>query len=301
MKCDNLSYIDIVGKRTYFFHSEVNGKVKHESTPSRKERPQKRGGGGRFEPYGNANKRYRVFVSNIPYDVKWQALKDLMKEKGKVARLEVDSLSNYGPGTRLIGHFDWPLWPAFGKLFRDSSCTTWLEFLHSNKLDKRNWRGLFNGEACVWSSNLIFSEVFCAIVFFILSAVSMELRKISYSTMRFSKLEGLTWSWSCTHVCVCYAANVTVQWRGILNGEMSWNFPQKCRKEYMCPQWHTYMLREEILISLVQSASISETGTSMSCSPSYSWRYVKWRLLQRFGLVTSYIFSMDYLWSFYSL
>lgn len=65
---------------------EVNGKVKHEPNSSRKERPQKRGGGGRYEPYGNANKRYRVFVSNIPYDVKWQALKDLMKEKGKVLR-----------------------------------------------------------------------------------------------------------------------------------------------------------------------------------------------------------------------
>lgn len=61
---------------------EINGKGKNESNASRKERPQKRGGGGRFEPYGNANKRYRVFVSNIPYDVKWQALKDLMKEKG---------------------------------------------------------------------------------------------------------------------------------------------------------------------------------------------------------------------------
>lgn len=67
-------------------HREVNGKVKHEPNSSRKERPQKRGGGGRYEPYGNANKRYRVFVSNIPYDVKWQALKDLMKEKGKVLR-----------------------------------------------------------------------------------------------------------------------------------------------------------------------------------------------------------------------
>ncbi|CAL8308453.1 unnamed protein product [Lota lota] len=68
---------------------EVNGKPKHESGPSRKERPQKRGGGGRFEPYGNVNKRYRVFVSNIPYDVKWQALKDLMKEKvGEVTYVE---------------------------------------------------------------------------------------------------------------------------------------------------------------------------------------------------------------------
>jgi len=63
------------------FRNSVNGKSNHES---RKERPQKRGGGGRFEPYGNPNKRYRVFVSNIPYDVKWQTLKDLMKEKGKV-------------------------------------------------------------------------------------------------------------------------------------------------------------------------------------------------------------------------
>lgn len=62
----------------------MNGKAKHEPNASRKERPQKRGGGGRYEPYGNVNKRYRVFVSNIPYDVKWQALKDLMKEKGKV-------------------------------------------------------------------------------------------------------------------------------------------------------------------------------------------------------------------------
>ncbi|XP_041791457.1 heterogeneous nuclear ribonucleoprotein M isoform X3 [Chelmon rostratus] len=68
---------------------EVNGKAKHEPNSSRKERPQKRGGGGRYEPYGNVNKRYRVFVSNIPYDVKWQALKDLMKEKvGEVTYVE---------------------------------------------------------------------------------------------------------------------------------------------------------------------------------------------------------------------
>lgn len=70
---------------------EVNGKAKHEPNPSRKERPQKRGGGGRYEPYGNTNRRYRVFVSNIPYDVKWQALKDLMKEKGKMPVKGIDS------------------------------------------------------------------------------------------------------------------------------------------------------------------------------------------------------------------
>nr|XP_061791095.1 heterogeneous nuclear ribonucleoprotein M-like [Nerophis lumbriciformis] len=67
----------------------MNGKSKNEGSSSRKERPQKRGGGGRFEPYGNVNKRYRVFVSNIPYDVKWQALKDLMKDKvGEVTYVE---------------------------------------------------------------------------------------------------------------------------------------------------------------------------------------------------------------------
>ncbi|KPP60910.1 heterogeneous nuclear ribonucleoprotein M-like [Scleropages formosus] len=65
--------------------SGMNGKAVGEP---RKERPQKRGGGGgRFEPYGNPSKRYRVFVSNIPFDVKWQALKDLMKEKGTVIKL----------------------------------------------------------------------------------------------------------------------------------------------------------------------------------------------------------------------
>ncbi|KAL1023069.1 hypothetical protein UPYG_G00036060 [Umbra pygmaea] len=67
---------------------EMNGKPKHDPN-NRKERPQKRGGGGRFEPYLNPSKRYRVFVSNIPYDVKWQALKDLMKEKvGEVTYVE---------------------------------------------------------------------------------------------------------------------------------------------------------------------------------------------------------------------
>uniref|UniRef100_A0A3P9AIH5 RRM domain-containing protein n=1 Tax=Esox lucius TaxID=8010 RepID=A0A3P9AIH5_ESOLU len=69
-----------------YSHREINGKPKHEPN-NRKERPQKRGGVGRFEPYGNPSKRYRVFVSNIPYDVKWQALKDLMKEKGKVGEV----------------------------------------------------------------------------------------------------------------------------------------------------------------------------------------------------------------------
>lgn len=48
--------------------------------------------GNRYHPYkekhGGGEKkgthRNRVFISNIPYDMKWQAIKDLMREKGKV-------------------------------------------------------------------------------------------------------------------------------------------------------------------------------------------------------------------------
>uniref|UniRef100_A0A8B9HH73 RRM domain-containing protein n=1 Tax=Astyanax mexicanus TaxID=7994 RepID=A0A8B9HH73_ASTMX len=59
---------------------------------------EKSGGGrksGRYHPYkdrhgGSENKkasqRNRVFISNIPYDMKWQAIKDLMRDKGKGCR-----------------------------------------------------------------------------------------------------------------------------------------------------------------------------------------------------------------------
>ncbi|XP_058279566.1 heterogeneous nuclear ribonucleoprotein M-like [Hirundo rustica] len=47
----------------------------------KKEKGMKRGG-NRFEPYANPAKRYRAFITNIPFDVKWQSLKDLVKEKG---------------------------------------------------------------------------------------------------------------------------------------------------------------------------------------------------------------------------
>uniref|UniRef100_A0A2K5C3R8 HnRNP M nuclear localisation signal domain-containing protein n=1 Tax=Aotus nancymaae TaxID=37293 RepID=A0A2K5C3R8_AOTNA len=46
----------------------------------RKEKNMKRGG-NHFEPYANPTKRYRAFITNIPFDVKWQSLKDLVKEK----------------------------------------------------------------------------------------------------------------------------------------------------------------------------------------------------------------------------
>lgn len=45
--------------------------------------------GNRFHPYNNkqdrkAGQRNRVFISNIPYEMKWQAIKDLMREKGNL-------------------------------------------------------------------------------------------------------------------------------------------------------------------------------------------------------------------------
>ncbi|NWR95331.1 HNRPM protein, partial [Furnarius figulus] len=55
----------------------------------RKEKGVKRGG-NRFEPYANPAKRYRAFITNIPFDVKWQSLKDLVKEKvGEVTYVEL--------------------------------------------------------------------------------------------------------------------------------------------------------------------------------------------------------------------
>lgn len=47
--------------------------------------------GNRYHPYKDKHSgekkgahRNRVFISNIPYDMKWQAIKDLMREKGNV-------------------------------------------------------------------------------------------------------------------------------------------------------------------------------------------------------------------------
>ncbi|NXD45409.1 HNRPM protein, partial [Copsychus sechellarum] len=55
----------------------------------KKEKGMKRGG-NRFEPYANPARRYRAFITNIPFDVKWQSLKDLVKEKvGEVTYVEL--------------------------------------------------------------------------------------------------------------------------------------------------------------------------------------------------------------------
>ena len=63
---------------------EEKSELKEKSTGNKK--------ANRFHPYskdknsGTGEKkgpnRNRVFISNIPYDMKWQAIKDLMREKG---------------------------------------------------------------------------------------------------------------------------------------------------------------------------------------------------------------------------
>lgn len=77
----------------------TNG-VKTDAEEARKEKPEakdKSSAGGRkstrYHPYkerrgGPGDKKavqqrnHRVFISNIPYDMKWQEIKDLMREKG---------------------------------------------------------------------------------------------------------------------------------------------------------------------------------------------------------------------------
>lgn len=64
---------------------EEKSDLKEKSTGNKK--------ANRFHPYSKDKNsstgekkgpnRNRVFISNIPYDMKWQAIKDLMREKGK--------------------------------------------------------------------------------------------------------------------------------------------------------------------------------------------------------------------------
>lgn len=56
----------------------------------------------RHHPYKNGGvgdkkgaQRNRVFISNIPYDMKWQAIKDLMREKGNHACAKDGPFSSY--------------------------------------------------------------------------------------------------------------------------------------------------------------------------------------------------------------
>ena len=67
--------------------------------------------GNRYHPYkdkhGGEKKsahRNRVFISNIPYDMKWQAIKDLMREKGNVPS-NGDGVSPFSLSSHLIRTF----------------------------------------------------------------------------------------------------------------------------------------------------------------------------------------------------
>ncbi|KAB5574618.1 hypothetical protein PHYPO_G00211070 [Pangasianodon hypophthalmus] len=86
---------------------ENSNGVKTDAEESQKDKPEGKGkeksSGGRkssrYHPYkdrhgGSGDKkssqRNRVFISNIPYDMKWQAIKDLMREKvGEVTYVEL--------------------------------------------------------------------------------------------------------------------------------------------------------------------------------------------------------------------
>lgn len=62
--------------------AEEKPEPKEKSRKSHRYHPYKErhGGGGAADK--KAAHRNRVFISNIPYDMKWQAIKDLMREKG---------------------------------------------------------------------------------------------------------------------------------------------------------------------------------------------------------------------------
>lgn len=76
----------------FLIHRENDESVKEEKSEL-KEKSTGNKKAHRFHPYskdknsGTGEKkgpnRNRVFISNIPYDMKWQAIKDLMREKGK--------------------------------------------------------------------------------------------------------------------------------------------------------------------------------------------------------------------------
>uniref|UniRef100_A0A3B4YJ04 Myelin expression factor 2 n=1 Tax=Seriola lalandi dorsalis TaxID=1841481 RepID=A0A3B4YJ04_SERLL len=77
----------------YIGFTGVNEKDGEETKPPKEKQDAKEKSSGsrrgnRYHPYkdkhGGEKKgahRNRVFISNIPYDMKWQAIKDLMREK----------------------------------------------------------------------------------------------------------------------------------------------------------------------------------------------------------------------------
>ncbi|XP_018620473.1 myelin expression factor 2-like isoform X2 [Scleropages formosus] len=83
------------------FHENTNGvKIDGDETGQEKSDLKERAGSrrpNRFQPYSKdkvgdkkGSHRNRVFISNIPYDMKWQAIKDLMRQKvGEVTYVEL--------------------------------------------------------------------------------------------------------------------------------------------------------------------------------------------------------------------
>ncbi|XP_041444222.1 myelin expression factor 2 isoform X2 [Xenopus laevis] len=91
--CEDASFAE----ETTGVKNESEGQVKEEKT-SLKEKSAVNRKQTRFNPYGKdkgsgekkGQSRNRVFISNIPYDMKWQAIKDLMRDKvGEVTYVEL--------------------------------------------------------------------------------------------------------------------------------------------------------------------------------------------------------------------
>ncbi|KAI2653295.1 Myelin expression factor 2 [Labeo rohita] len=66
--------------------AEEKPEPKEKSRKSHRYHPYKERHGGGGSADKKAAHRNRVFISNIPYDMKWQAIKDLMREKGNPRR-----------------------------------------------------------------------------------------------------------------------------------------------------------------------------------------------------------------------
>ncbi|KAM9313464.1 myelin expression factor 2 [Gastrophryne carolinensis] len=97
---DNASDCDDQCDASMAEESHSNGVKKDDDGKDEKSLKDKSGNrkGNRFHPYGKdkgplekkGQSRNRVFISNIPYDMKWQAIKDLMREKvGEVTYVEL--------------------------------------------------------------------------------------------------------------------------------------------------------------------------------------------------------------------
>lgn len=98
----------------HFFFREADENKPSKEKHDGKEKSSGSRRGNRYHPYkdkhGGEKKgahRNRVFISNIPYDMKWQAIKDLMREKGNVPS-DGDGVPPFSLSLQLIRR-TWPL------------------------------------------------------------------------------------------------------------------------------------------------------------------------------------------------